>query len=287
MYDVDRPVHQLQQRLLEPSEASTSSLASLLNDQIDHAQGELLLCISSHNLNERSLVSLFDLPDRSSSPTRAEPGPSLPLVTSEDIQKAFKSIREAANEVSLFTSILWNPLEENNTLEEDALGRYAPETSTNDDDTQRAWTAQDTLFVLIRAKPHTAEELLELRVAVVGNVDAGKSTLLGVMTKGRLDDGRGRARVSLFRHKHEIESGRTSSVGMEILGFGPLGNEVMADLAAPASGSNTVTTAAIRKKDLSWDEICKEAAKVVGFIDLAGHERYFKVSFIMKIRKVC
>lgn len=28
-----------------------------------------------------------------------------------------------------------------------------------------------------------------------------------VLTKGRLDDGRGRARVSLFRHKHEIDSG--------------------------------------------------------------------------------
>lgn len=44
-------------------------------------------------------------------------------------------------------------------------------------------------------------------------VDAGKSTLLGVLTKGTLDDGRGRTRVNLFRHKHEIESGRTSSVG--------------------------------------------------------------------------
>ena len=44
-------------------------------------------------------------------------------------------------------------------------------------------------------------------------VDAGKSTLLGVLTKGTLDDGRGKSRVNLFRHKHEIESGRTSSVG--------------------------------------------------------------------------
>ncbi len=33
---------------------------------------------------------------------------------------------------------------------------------------------------------------------------------------GGLDDGRGRARVTLFRHKHEIETGRTSSVGMEV-----------------------------------------------------------------------
>ena len=50
-------------------------------------------------------------------------------------------------------------------------------------------------------------------MAVTGNVDAGKSTLLGVLTHGVLDDGRGVARQKLFRHKHEIETGRTSSVG--------------------------------------------------------------------------
>lgn len=54
---------------------------------------------------------------------------------------------------------------------------------------------------------------------MVGNVDAGKSTLLGVLTHGELDNGRGFARQKLFRHKHEMESGRTSSVGNDILGF--------------------------------------------------------------------
>ena len=47
----------------------------------------------------------------------------------------------------------------------------------------------------------------------------GKSTLLGVLTHCELDNGRGHSRQKLFRHKHEIESGRTSSVGNEILGF--------------------------------------------------------------------
>lgn len=54
---------------------------------------------------------------------------------------------------------------------------------------------------------------------MVGNVDAGKSTLLGVLTHGELDNGRGHARQRLFRHKHEMESGRTSSVGNDILGI--------------------------------------------------------------------
>ena len=46
----------------------------------------------------------------------------------------------------------------------------------------------------------------------------GKSTLLGVLTHGELDNGRGFARTKLFRHKHEQETGRTSSVGNDILG---------------------------------------------------------------------
>ena len=57
------------------------------------------------------------------------------------------------------------------------------------------------------------ENFYNSRVAVTGNVDAGKSTLLGVLTHGVLDDGRGVARQKLFRHKHEVETGRTSSVG--------------------------------------------------------------------------
>lgn len=62
-------------------------------------------------------------------------------------------------------------------------------------------------------------QFVDIRVAVIGNVDAGKSTLLGVLTHGEFDNGRGRARLNLFRHLHEIQSGRTSSISHEILGF--------------------------------------------------------------------
>ena len=70
------------------------------------------------------------------------------------------------------------------------------------------------------------DSIFLIRVAVVGNVDAGKSTLLGVLTHGELDNGRGMARQRLFRHKHEMESGRTSSVGNDILGFDSRGDVV-------------------------------------------------------------
>ncbi|CAO1421446.1 unnamed protein product [Diamesa tonsa] len=105
-------------------------------------------------------------------------------------------------------------------------------------------------------------DFMEIRVAVVGNVDAGKSTLLGVLTHGELDNGRGYARQRLFRHKHEMESGRTSSVGNDILGFDSIGNVVN----KPDHGS------------LDWVKICEQSAKVITFIDLAGHERYLKTT---------
>ncbi|TQV91963.1 hypothetical protein V2A60_005945 [Cordyceps javanica] len=117
--------------------------------------------------------------------------------------------------------------------------------------------------VLIRRAPKTIEEAIETRIAVVGNVDAGKSSLLGVLVKGDLDDGRGKARVNLFRHKHEMETGRTSSVGMEILGFDAAGKVVTSDTPG---------------RKLSWEEIGKRSAKVITFTDLAGHEKYLRTT---------
>ena len=84
--------------------------------------------------------------------------------------------------------------------------------------------------VLVRQVSGNIEDVIETRIAVVGNVDAGKSSMLGVLVKGDLDDGRGKARVNLFRHKHEIESGRTSSVGMEIMGFDSMGKTITSDI---------------------------------------------------------
>jgi GTPase len=59
----------------------------------------------------------------------------------------------------------------------------------------------------------------DVRIAVIGNVDSGKSTLVGVLTKCIMDDGRGSARSKVFNFDHEQKNGRTSSIGQEIMGF--------------------------------------------------------------------
>lgn len=52
----------------------------------------------------------------------------------------------------------------------------------------------------------------EIIIAVCVPVDAGKSSLIGVLTKGELDNGRGLARSRVLHHSHELDSGRTSSI---------------------------------------------------------------------------
>ena len=79
----------------------------------------------------------------------------------------------------------------------------------------------------------------EIRIGVGGNIDAGKSSFVGVMTKNVLDNGRGYARSFIMKHKHELESGRTSVIVQHY----------------------------IRNKD-----------KVIEFTDLAGHEKYLKTT---------
>lgn len=58
-----------------------------------------------------------------------------------------------------------------------------------------------------------------IRVAVVGNVDSGKSTLIGSLVSSSLDDGRGMARSAIMKHEHELKSGRTSTIGVNVLGI--------------------------------------------------------------------
>ena len=86
----------------------------------------------------------------------------------------------------------------------------------------------------------TKEDVIpEIRIGVGGNIDAGKSSFVGVMTKNVLDNGRGYARSFIMKHKHELESGRTSVIVQHYI---------------------------------------KNEDKIIEFTDLAGHEKYLKTT---------
>lgn len=106
-----------------------------------------------------------------------------------------------------------------------------------------------------------------VRIAVAGNVDSGKSTLVGVLTKGLVDDGRGCARLRVFNYPHEVENGRTSSVAQEIMGFNSEGEQVFASRF-------------VQNKNKYWKEVVEHSSKIVSLVDLCGHEKYLKTTML-------
>ena len=104
----------------------------------------------------------------------------------------------------------------------------------------------------------------EVRLAVIGNVDSGKSTLVGCLTKNVKDDGRGYARQFVFNYQHETETGRTSSIAEEILGFKD--NKPL-DIGR-----------ANEKKNTSWKEVVEKSDHIITLLDLCGHEKYLKTT---------
>lgn len=105
----------------------------------------------------------------------------------------------------------------------------------------------------------------DVRVAIIGNVDSGKSTLVSVLSKGELDDGRGTARMKVFNFSHEANNGRTSSIGQEIMGFDAENNWVEPERVTAS-------------KNQSWGYITEKSKKLITFIDLCGHEKYLKTT---------
>jgi len=80
----------------------------------------------------------------------------------------------------------------------------------------------------------------EIGIAIAGSVDSGKSTFVGVLTTGKLDDGDGSARTTVAKHPHEIASNKTS--------------------------------------DISTKSVYTQTNQAITLFDLCGHEKYFKTT---------
>ncbi|KAL9107054.1 MAG: hypothetical protein Q9227_008000 [Pyrenula ochraceoflavens] len=70
-----------------------------------------------------------------------------------------------------------------------------------------------------RSEEELQSTVEQLRISLTGVSGSGKSSLLGTLTTGTLDNGRGKTRLGLLRHRHEIVSGVTSSVAQELIGY--------------------------------------------------------------------
>lgn len=223
----DKPKVRLKELLLDQTETKDESgkqLEGLINDRLGEGRGECLFDVGLEDNGDSQLL------------------------TEQEWETALARLKDVLDKLKADWKVLMTKNVPNSEVD---VG--------NETKKERGCVGK----VMIRRRPVDVDDTIETRIAVVGNVDAGKSTLLGVLVKGGLDDGRGKARVNLFRHKHEMESGRTSSVGMEIMGFDTKGEVVVSSVPG---------------RKLSWEEIGKRSAKVISFTDLAGHERYLRTT---------
>ncbi|KAK1944374.1 GTP-binding protein 2 [Phytophthora citrophthora] len=107
-----------------------------------------------------------------------------------------------------------------------------------------------------------------LRVSMIGDFESGKSTLVGVLTRGCLDDGAGLARMQVCRHRHELENGCTSSVSEHTIAVAADGHFRCTDELATCDFG-----------DSDEEEEMEKPRRQESFItlsDLAGHKKYLK-----------
>jgi elongation factor 1-alpha len=101
-----------------------------------------------------------------------------------------------------------------------------------------------------------------LLVGVAGHVDHGKSTLVGTLTTGTLDNGSGQSRIFLDVQKHEIERGLSADLSFAVYGF-------CNDKAMRVNNP-------LKKKEKS--KLVEKCDKVVSFVDTVGHEPWLRTT---------
>ncbi|KAJ3068806.1 GTP binding protein, partial [Quaeritorhiza haematococci] len=172
-------------------------------------------------------------------------------LTPEDLEASLTTLRRMGNVLKADVSIIRERLVSGEVIDNSYRGLASPPP-------RQINAVRKVAEVLVRKCLTDDHHFLEIRVAIVGGHDAGKSTLLGVLSQGELDNGRGKTRLNLLRHPHEIESGRTSSISRQIIGFNPRGELIN-------YSTTNITT---------WQQICENASKVVTFLDTCGHPKY-------------
>ena len=104
------------------------------------------------------------------------------------------------------------------------------------------------------------EVIMDIRVILLGAEGSGKSTLIGVLSTGRKDNGKGLARSNICKHKSELILGKTTSVSHHTLGLNSKG-----DITNNSFGFSNTS-----------EKILDSSSKIITFIDIAGSEKYAK-----------
>ncbi|MEG3224235.1 MAG: GTP-binding protein [Methanobacteriales archaeon Met13] len=114
--------------------------------------------------------------------------------------------------------------------------------------------------VLIEKPRKTKRE--HLLIGVAGHVDHGKSTLIGTLTTGKLDNGSGSTRIFLDVQKHEIERGLSADLSFAVNGY--------------KEGKPVKIKNPLNKRDKS--RMVENCEKLISFVDTVGHEPWLRTT---------
>lgn len=98
----------------------------------------------------------------------------------------------------------------------------------------------------------------QLRITFTGPTTSGKSSLLGTLSTGQRDNGRGQSRINLLKHRHEVASGVTSSIAQVLIGY------------------KNLSILTLGQSNKSWLDIHDraEGGRLIFISDSGGHPRY-------------
>jgi hypothetical protein len=121
----------------------------------------------------------------------------------------------------------------------------------------------DNYIKIIIIKKIIDRHLPELKMFLLGNSMTEKSTFLGNLCYDTIDDLNGKSKLLILKHKHEIYSGKTSSIHHEIIGL-----------------TDKIINYKNNSLDFynSWDKIFNQSNTIVNIFDSPGDPKFIKTT---------
>lgn len=118
-------------------------------------------------------------------------------------------------------------------------------------------------FMRVTIQKEGKDRKKHLIVGTIGHVDHGKSTLLGSLTTGVPDDGKGKTRVFSDFLPHEIERGLSAELSHLIYGF-------------TEKGESLLMRNPLDKKEMA--HLIDKCYKFISFVDCPGHAPWLRTA---------
>lgn len=121
---------------------------------------------------------------------------------------------------------------------------------------------ESNIIYLIVRRALDKRKINEYTTLIVGDGGVGKTSLISRLTYGQIDNGNGFSRKLVMKHQHEKNSGASSSLKKDIIGFK---NTELINYSCGLEG-------------YSWEDILKESNRIVSIFDTPGNLRYIRTT---------